>query len=807
MTRVYTGDQAARLFGLLAYAEENHLFLLDDPALGFGFVCDPLVGSDERVATRINVVLNQDWPNGTLLQFALWTNHDIEAHMAGYRVHRASQTKVLFQNVTQRRVEFMQDGTESAIEPTSLTKVRDIQSIITCKVPTAGPEPSEKEIERAAMLRTSFQQALSTVGFASRPLTSDLLLHELGTIVNHGTQASWRRGVVRHDPDKLLRDQILDFDNAIDVDDKGLWLRSGNKRVKVLSPKKLPGKVYFGHAASFLGDMWYGVRGIRESCLFVATLHFPDHESTKGTLTTKRQWAVRQAFGPMLKWVPQLEAKKQAYDVLFQALEDGDRAVRLNFSVILFADNEEASVAAVSNATTYFSELGFRLLEDRFFTLPLFLNALPLCADRNAIGDTFRYKTMATRHAIPLLPIFGDWKGTGTPMLQFISRNGQVMNVSLYDSNSNYNCCIAAQSGSGKSFLTNEIISAYLSAGGRVWVIDVGRSYEKLCRVYGGDFIHFGDSSNVSLNPFPLIREYDGEEGEEDMIVGLQQAMAAPTQPLTDFQTSALKSISRAVWEQKGREMIVDDVATACSQHADRRVQDIGAQLYAFTRKGGYGRYVSGDNNIKFTNDFTVLELEELKGRKHLQQVVLLQLIYQIQQEMYLGERNRPKIVIIDEAWDLLTQGDVAKFIEHGYRRFRKYFGSAITITQSVRDLYDTPTGRAIVENSAFMWLLGQKAETVNGLKKDGRLPLSDGEYELLKTVRTEPGVFSEIFFITPTGRSIGRLIVEPFRRLLYSTKADEVEAIEAHRRQGKTVAEAIDAILLERQRGIQRAA
>lgn len=807
MTQVYAGDRAAKLFGLLAYAEENQLFLLEDPSLGFGFICDPLIGSDERAATRINVVLNQDWPEGTLLQFVLWANHDIETHMAGFRLQRMAQTEPLMQDVTRRRIEFMQAGTAAPIEPTSLTRVRDIQLIVCCKIPLAGPEPSVKEIERAGALRTSFQQALSTVGFASRPLTADSLLHALSTILNHGPHASWRQGTVRHDPDKLLRDQIVDFDDAIDVDDRGLWLRSGEKRVKVLSPKKLPGKAYFGHAASFLGDLWHGVRGIRETCLLVATLYFPDHESAKGALTTKRQWAVRQAFGPMLKWVPQLAAKKQAYDVLFQALEDGDRALRLNFSLVLFSDGEEASVAAVSNTTSYFSELGFRVLEDRFFALPLFLNALPFGADRSVIGDTFRYKTMGTRHAIPLLPIFGDWKGTGTPMLQFVSRNGQLMNVSLFDSNSNYNCCIAAQSGSGKSFLTNEIISAYLSAGGRVWVIDVGRSYEKLCRMYGGDFIHFGDGSDISLNPFPLIREYDGEEGEEDMIVGLQQAMAAPTQPLTDFQTSALKSLSRSVWEQKGREMVVDDVAAACSQHPDRRVQDIGAQLYPFTRKGGYGRYVSGPNNIAFRKDFTVLELEELKGRKHLQQVVLLQLIYRIQQEMYLGERNRPKIVIIDEAWDLLTQGDVAKFIEHGYRRFRKYFGSAITITQSVRDLYDTPTGKAIVENSAFMMLLGQKAETVNSLKKDGRLPLSDGEYELLKTVRTEPGAFSEVFFVTPSGRSIGRLIVEPFRRLLYSTKADEVEAIEARRRQGKTVVEAIDAILQERQRGLARAA
>ena len=78
--------------------------------------------------------------------------------------------------------------------------------------------------------------------------------------------------------------------------------------------------------------------------------------------------------------------------------------------------------------------------------------------------------------------------------------------------------------------------------------------------------------------------------------------------------------------------------------------------------------------------------------------MVLLQLIYQIQQEMYLGERDRRKIVFIDEAWDLLTQGDVGKFIETGYRRFR-YGGSAVTVTQSVNDLYDSPTGKAIAEN------------------------------------------------------------------------------------------------------------
>ena len=223
-------------------------------------------------------------------------------------------------------------------------------------------------------------------------------------------------------------------------------------------------------------------------------------------------------------------------------------------------------------------------------------------------------------------------------------------------------------------------------------------------------------------------------------------------------------------------------------------------QLHPFTKEGEYGRFFAGTGVPPVPKaDFTVLELEELKGRRHLQQVVLLQLIYRIQQEMYLGARNRRKLVIIDEAWDLLREGSAASFIENGYRRFRKYGGAAVTVTQSINDLYSSDIGRAIVENSAGMFLLGQKAETVSALEQNGRLPLSPGEFRYLRSVHTASDRYSEIFLITAQGNAVGRLVVDPFRRLLYSTKADDVASLEALTAQGLSVGEAIETLLKAR--------
>ena len=288
---------------------------------------------------------------------------------------------------------------------------------------------------------------------------------------------------------------------------------------------------------------------------------------------------------------------------------------------------------------------------------------------------------------------------------------------------------------------------------------------------------------------------------EEDSLVCLIAAMASARGLLDEWQMAALKRVMGEIWRSKRGAMTIDDIAARCLGDSDRRLRDIGEQLHAFTALGNYGRYFTGENTVDFKNRFTVLELDELQGRKHLRQIVLLQLIYRISREVYSGVRSRLKLVIVDEAWDLLKEGEVSVFIEHAYRKFRKYGGSIAIATQSINDLYENETGRAIAENSANMFLLGQTDEAIESVKRSGRLSLGEGGYDLLKSVHTVAGAYSEIFVRSNAGCGIGRLIVDEFRKLLYSTDPGDVNAITALTNGGLSVSGAIDTLLERRDR------
>lgn len=805
-TLVSNDIRASRLIPVLTYDEDSQLFWMDDQSLGFGFLCEPLTGSSEQIQARVGSFLNQEFPAGTVLQFVLFRSPDTQ-HAVGSMLalrddasmERQRSNPLLQATVQDRAVFLTRHTSERLTTKTSKGQfdqglVQDLKLLITCKLPLASVKPTDMELRQASPLKTRIQSSLQTIGLRPTVLTAQRYVRWMQTVLNWGRDAAWRQGAVVWETDKPLCEQLFDHSTDIEVQKNRLCV--GDAHLKVLSAKKLPDQRYFGDAIRDIGAVFEGSQSVQEHYWIAVNVTFPDAESTKAKLEHKRQFAVNQAYGPLLKFVPVLADKKAGFDTLYVSLNEGQKPVRLSYSVVLCAPTQHRVESAAQAAKNLWQEQGITLMEDTFLHIPMWRNSLPFGTDRAAIRDLFRYKTLTAEHAAVLLPLFGEWKGTGTFHTALLSRNGQLMSLSFHDSSTNKNAVIAAQSGSGKSFLMNELIVSYLSCGAQVWVIDAGKSYQKLAQLLDGDFVHFAEDTPVCLNPFELVEDY---AEEEDALVGLVSAMASHKGLLSEFQLASLKRILGDLWTEKGQQLQVGDIAARCLKDTDRRVQDIGAQLHAFTRAGSYGRYFKGSNTVSFRKPFTVLELDELQGRKHLRQVVLLQLIYQIQQAVFMGNRDRKKLVIIDEAWDLLKAGEVSTFIEHAYRKFRKYDGSVVIATQSLNDLYSSPVGVAIAENSAHKFLLGQTAEAVESLRASKRLDLPESGYSALKTVHTLAGVYSEIFIQSETGCGIGRLVVSDFQKLLYSTDPQDWQAIEREKRRGLPLPDAIRAVLAQR--------
>ena len=849
--------RAEQLISPLAIDNEKRIFLCGDHTLGFCFECQPLSGGSEKEKDKVDQLLSQNFPENTTISFLLFRSPDIEENVLAAERLRFHFNHPLLTPVFQERENFLKEFTQKDLISTSsagarfnIGRVVDVKLVVSVKIPYSGEVPSEDTQAEVLEWATKLQSGLKNIGFAPIQMDADRYVRFMNVFINWDPKATWRQRVEGlWEDDKPIPAQIFDPESSVWMANPN-HIQIGKKFVKVLSAKKMPESTYFGNAIQYIGDLSGNNGGIHQNYAVCCNIIFPDPLKMKDSLSKKRTWANNQAYGPLMKFDPMLGQIKESFDTIYDSLMNGGRPLKTTFSVILFGDSEKEITSLSSQAQSFWSDQHFTLKDDMYVMLPLFTNCLPLCCDRFAINELWRYKTMTTKEVSAILPMFGESKGSGTAHLQLLSRNGQIMSVSLHDSSTNQNAVVAAESGSGKSFLLNEIVLDYMSEGARVWIIDAGKSYKKLCDALNGDFVEFSDQSTISLNPFETIVNWNDEE---DAAVNLLGTMASMKGRLDDYQQAALKAHMHRLWEESQArrmavagqkvgeinayfdnqiaqvmqqnpqnaqgiiddlnvkreteiykalpppDMSIDAVAAACLRDPDGRVRDVGVQLGSFCSNSSYGKFFAGHNNASFNGDLTVLELDELQGRKHLRQVVLLQLISQIQREIFLGERNRKKLVIIDEAWDLLKEGEVASFMEGAYRKFRKYGGSAIIATQSAGDLIGSPAGVAIQNNSANTFYLGQKATTLEQLRAQNTLVMEDWAFNLLKSVRTEAGVYSEIFFQQGQIQSVGRLVVSAYQKLLYSTNPVDVNDIKQYQLQGMTVDQAIKAVLKDR--------
>ena len=134
--------------------------------------------------------------------------------------------------------------------------------------------------------------------------------------------------------------------------------------------------MYFGDAIVNAGDLSGGLGGVRTHYLVCTNIVFPEPDTAKSQIERKRQFAVNQASGPMVKFAPVLADKKDDFDVLYDSLQQGKKPLRISYHVVVFGkDKEEVETAAMASRN-YWLTNHLELMVDRFIQMPVCMSCV-----------------------------------------------------------------------------------------------------------------------------------------------------------------------------------------------------------------------------------------------------------------------------------------------------------------------------------------------------------------------------------------------------------------------------------------------
>jgi conjugal transfer ATP-binding protein TraC len=140
-----------------------------------------------------------------------------------------------------------------------------------------------------------------------------------------------------------------------------------------------------------------------------------------------------------------------------------------------------------------------------------------------------------------------------------------------------------------------------------------------------------------------------------------------------------------------------------------------GPQLAQRLRKytsGTFAGIFSQQSNVNVNNPLVVFNIRDLEDElRPVAMYIVLNFIW----NKTKSDRKR-RILIVDEAWQLMRYEDSANFLFSLAKRARKYNLGITTITQDVEDFMSSRMGRAIVANASMQFLLKQSPSAVDVL-------------------------------------------------------------------------------------------
>ena len=296
----------------------------------------------------------------------------------------------------------------------------------------------------------------------------------------------------------------------------------------------------------------------------------------------------------------------------------------------------------------------------------------------------------------------------------------------------NYNALFLGMSGTGKSFSAKrEIFQVFLNSDADIYIVDPDGEYSPLAGALNGTVINISPGNGIYINPLDLDIDTSADPGinpvsmKIDFVCGLLETMIGYNASLTPTQKSIVNRCLTNIYrpylthlqelppDANGRRPTIDraycptlvNLFDELFSQEQPEAQELAVIMEQYTT-GVYDVFAH-KTNVDVDNRLTIYNIKNIGS--NLKELGLKVCLSEIFNSMQRNSRSKKKTyAYFDEAHLLLKTQSSADYLTQIWKRCRKFLGAPAAITQDVEEFLNAPGARAIINNSSFIYLLGQ---------------------------------------------------------------------------------------------------
>lgn len=419
---------------------------------------------------------------------------------------------------------------------------------------------------------------------------------------------------------------------------------------------------------------------------------------------------------------PAIEAQIQDVEELRHKLTRWEeKYFHLSLYITIYAESEEKLNKVGRDIETIL--WGRNVLQKQSFLRAEqgFITTWPFCRDELGV-----YRNMSTGWVSTTFPFSSSTLSHDDGILYGINTHNNSLILFDRFKSENANMCVFAKSGSGKSFAVKLEILRTLMMWTDVIVIDPENEYQALINQVGWSYLDVSLNSNQRINPFdlPLALKDQNEKpwdllrswvinllGLMNLMLGKMSAQEEAIMEKAIITTYSLKGITFDDDSIIGKEIpIMKDLEDVLDTMDGAK--SLVTRIQKFTT-GIFAGIFSQHTNIDLKEGLQVFSVRDLDDMlRPIAMYVILNYMWN-----KVKSSNKKRLLVVDEAWNIMQHDDSAKFLYGLVKRARKYNLWITTITQDVEDFIASPFGKPIVTNSSMQLLLKQSSASIDVLQ------------------------------------------------------------------------------------------